>query len=157
MILLLGNMFLVCSIKNMTLALTDVAKTMPLNSTAYCLTHLPLDKMVTVSQTTVSNAFSWMKGFVFWFNFHWSLCLRVQLTISQRWFRSAPSHYLNQCWHISLTHICSTQGRWVKTLRPKQNGRHSVNNISKNAFSSMKIFKFRLWFHWSLFLRVNWQ
>ena len=34
-----------------------------------------------------SNAFSWMKSFVFWLNFHWSLFLRVQLTITQHWFR----------------------------------------------------------------------
>ena len=27
------------------------------------------------------------ENFVFWFEFHWSLFLRVQLTISQHWFR----------------------------------------------------------------------
>ena len=37
------------------------------------LTHLPLDKMAAISQTTFSNAFSWMKSFVFWLKFHWSL------------------------------------------------------------------------------------
>ena len=37
------------------------------------LTHLPLDKMPAVSQTIHSSAFSWMKNFVFWLNFHWSL------------------------------------------------------------------------------------
>ena len=51
------------------------------------LTLLPLDKMAGVSQTTVSYAFSWMKIFVFRFKFHWSLLLRVQLTISEHWFR----------------------------------------------------------------------
>ena len=50
------------------------------------LTHLPWDKMATISQTTFSNAFSWMKSFVFQVNFHWNLFLRVQLTISQHWF-----------------------------------------------------------------------
>ena len=53
-------------------------------------THLnssPLDKMATILQTTFSNAFASMKSFVFWFKFHWSLFLRVQLTISQHWFR----------------------------------------------------------------------
>ena len=87
------------------------------------LTHLPLDKMVAISQTTFSNAFSWMKSFVFWFEFHWSLFLRVQLTICQHWFRKWPgadlatSHYLNQCWPSSPTHICGTRGRWVKGQR----------------------------------------
>ena len=51
------------------------------------LTHLPLDKMVAISQTIFSDAFSWKKSFVFWWKFHWSLFLRVQLTITQHWFR----------------------------------------------------------------------
>ena len=51
------------------------------------LTHLPLNKMATISQTTFSSAFSWMKRFVFWFEFHWSFFLRVQLTIFKHWFR----------------------------------------------------------------------
>ena len=46
------------------------------------LTHLSLDKMADISQTTFSNEFSWMKSFVFW-----SLFLRVPLTIFQHWLR----------------------------------------------------------------------
>ena len=42
------------------------------------LTHLPLDKMATSSQTIFSDAFSWMKSFKLWLQFHWSLFLRVQ-------------------------------------------------------------------------------
>ena len=34
------------------------------------LTHWGRDKMAAIFQTTVSNAFSWMKTFVLWFNFH---------------------------------------------------------------------------------------
>ena len=41
------------------------------------LTHLPVDKMAAISQMIVSDAFSWMKSFVFWLKFHWSLFLRV--------------------------------------------------------------------------------
>ena len=51
------------------------------------LTHLTLDKMDAIPQIIFSDAFSWMKRFVFWLKFHWSLFLRVQLTISQHWFR----------------------------------------------------------------------
>ena len=51
------------------------------------LTHWGRDKMATVSQTTLSNAFSWMKMLEFRLRFHWSLFLRVQLTIFQHWFR----------------------------------------------------------------------
>ena len=44
-------------------------------------------KMATISQTTFSNASSWMKMFEFRLRFHWSLFLGVQTTISQHWFR----------------------------------------------------------------------
>ena len=44
------------------------------------VTHCGRDKMDAISQTTFSNAFSWMKIFEFLFKFHWSLFLRVQLT-----------------------------------------------------------------------------
>ena len=51
------------------------------------LTLLPLDKMAVISQTTSLNIFSWMKMYEFRLKFHWSLFLRVQLTIFQHWFR----------------------------------------------------------------------
>ena len=51
------------------------------------LTHWGRDKMDAISQTTFWSAFSWMKMFEFRFKFHWSLFLRVQLTIFQHWFR----------------------------------------------------------------------
>ena len=51
------------------------------------LTHLGRDKMAAVSQTTLSNAFSWMNMLEFRLRFQWSLFLRVQLTIFQHWFR----------------------------------------------------------------------
>ena len=49
-------------------------------------TH-PLDKMASISQTTLSIASYWMKIFEFRLKFHWSLFLRVQLTIRQHWLR----------------------------------------------------------------------
>ena len=51
------------------------------------LTNLPLDKMAALSQTTFSNAFFWIKSFVFWLKFHWSLFLMIQLTITEYWLR----------------------------------------------------------------------
>ena len=51
------------------------------------LTHWGRDKMDAISQTTFSSAFSWMKMFEFRLKFHWSLFLRVQLTIFNHWFR----------------------------------------------------------------------
>ena len=49
------------------------------------LIHLPVQ--YDHHQMTFSNAFSWMKSFVFSFKFHWSLFPRVLLTICQHWFR----------------------------------------------------------------------
>ena len=46
------------------------------------LTHWGRDKMDAISQTTFLYAFSWMKMFEYRLKFHWSLFLRVQLTIS---------------------------------------------------------------------------
>ena len=47
------------------------------------LSHLSLNKIVAISQKIVSNAFSWTKSFVFWFEFHWSLFPGVQLTVRE--------------------------------------------------------------------------
>ena len=44
------------------------------------------DNMAAISQTTLSNTLSWMKSFEFWIKLHWSMFLRVQLTIFQHWF-----------------------------------------------------------------------
>ena len=44
-------------------------------------THLILDKMAAISQTTILNVFSWIKYVVFWIYFHWSLFLRVYFTL----------------------------------------------------------------------------
>ena len=45
------------------------------------------DKIGAISQTIFSSAFSWMKIFEFRLKFHRSLFQRVQLIISQHWFR----------------------------------------------------------------------
>ena len=63
-------------------------------------------QMDAISQTTFSNAFSWMKMFEFRLKAHWSLFPRVQLTIFQQWFRQwlgagqATSHSLKQWWLV---------------------------------------------------------
>ena len=41
------------------------------------LTDIPWDKMAAISQKVFSDAFSWMKNFVFWLKFHWSLFIRA--------------------------------------------------------------------------------
>ena len=64
-----------------------VSQVRNLVSTVLCLTHWGRDKMAAFSQTTLSNAFSWMKLLEFRLKFHWSLFLRVLLTIFQHWLR----------------------------------------------------------------------
>ena len=51
------------------------------------LTHLLRDKMAAISQAIFSDAFSWMKRFVFCLKFPWWLFLRVQLKRTKQWFR----------------------------------------------------------------------
>ena len=51
------------------------------------LTHWGRDSMGAISQTTHLNTFSWIKIYEFRLKFHWSLFLRVQLTIFHHWFR----------------------------------------------------------------------
>ena len=50
------------------------------------LTHGSRDEIDTVLQTTLSNAFSWLKMYWFRLKIHWSLFPGFQLTISQHWF-----------------------------------------------------------------------
>ena len=54
---------------------------------SFQLTHWGRDKMAAIFQTTFSNAFYWMKIYEFRLKFHWSLFLRVQLTIFKHCFR----------------------------------------------------------------------
>ena len=74
--------------------------------------------MATISQTTFSDSFYWMKIL----EFHWNLYPRVHLTINQHWFKywlvafSVSGHYLNQCYPSSATHICGTRERWVECI-----------------------------------------
>ena len=51
------------------------------------LTHWGQDKMAAFFKTKFLNGFSWMKMYGFRLKFHWSLFLRVLLTIFHPWFR----------------------------------------------------------------------
>ena len=57
------------------------------NHTAPGEVNVALDYMAAILQTTYSNTFSWTKIYFFWVTFHWSLFLRVRLTISRHWLR----------------------------------------------------------------------
>ena len=52
----------------------------------FIFTDLPLDMMTAISQIIFSDAFAWMKRFVFWLKFDWKLFVMVQLTLIWHWF-----------------------------------------------------------------------
>ena len=66
--------------------LNSLAESLFCKSLCY-LTHWGRDNMAAISQTTLSNAFSWIKMLEFRLKYHWSLFIRVKLTIFQHWFR----------------------------------------------------------------------
>ena len=107
-------------------------------SDTFALTHWGRDKIDAILQTTFSNAISWMKMFEFQLKFHWSLFSTVKLTIFQHWFRQwlaaeqATSHYLNQWWPSSTTHICVTRPQWVKVLNSLSHRYHQINPYDSN-------------------------
>ena len=51
------------------------------------LTNIHMGKMAAISQTTLSDAFSWMQTYEFRLRLHWILFRGVELTIFQHWFR----------------------------------------------------------------------
>ena len=85
------------------------------------LTHWGRDNMAAISQTIISNAFSWMKMFEFRLRFHWILFLRVQLTIFPTLFqimawRRPGDKPLSEPMMVRLpTHICVTRPQWVNS------------------------------------------
>ena len=80
----------------------------------HLLTHGGRGKMDVISEMTFSSAFSWIKIFELRLKCHWSLFLRVQLTISSTCLDNGlvPSGNkpLSQPLVVSLlTHICVTR------------------------------------------------
>ena len=83
------------------------------------LTHWGRDKMVDISQTIFSSAFSWMKMYEFRLRFHWNLFPRVQFTIFQHlvlimaWRRQGDKPLSEPMVASLLTHICVARPQWV--------------------------------------------
>ena len=68
-----------CIIACFPLSVLLIIKMLPVLHT---ITHLLLDKMAAISQTIYLDGFPWMENCTFWLKFHWSLFLRVPLTMS---------------------------------------------------------------------------
>ena len=73
------------------------------------LTHWGRDKMDAISQTTLSNAFLWMKMLEFWLKFHWSLFLRFQF----QGCRPGGKPLSEPMMLCLTTHTCVTRPQWV--------------------------------------------
>ena len=80
------------------------------------LTHWGWDKMDAISPKTFSSAFYWMKMYELQLKIHWSLFLRVQLTIFQQimvWHRPGHKPLSEPMLVSSPTHICVTRPQCV--------------------------------------------
>ena len=79
------------------------------------LTHWGRDTITTISQTTFSNAFSWMKMYEFYIDF--SLKNQINnisaLVQVMAWCRPGDTPLSEVYWHI-----CVTGQPWVNSLRP---------------------------------------
>ena len=101
----------------------------------YQSTHLSLDKMAAISQTTFSTACSSMKMLEFWFKFHWGLFLAIQLTIFQ--------HRIGQSREIYSNSVPLSPPHWPypKRIRPLSWPRVAIASSTQNT----KLFIWRTW------------
>ena len=109
------------------------------------LTHWGREKMDAISQTTLSNVFSWMKMIEFRLTFHWSFFPKSVINnipaLVQIMACGRPGDKpLSEPMMVNLlTHICVTRPQWVKhfvygslvkhaysksLLRSRENSRH---------------------------------
>ena len=83
------------------------------------LTHWGRDKLATISQTTISNAFSWMKMLGFRLKFHWSFFPKgrinnIPLLVQIMAWRRPGDKPLSEPTMVRLsTHICVPRPQWV--------------------------------------------
>ena len=82
------------------------------------LTHWGRDKMAAISQTTFSNAFSWMKVHAFCSKFRWGFATKVQINnITEvvqimAWCRPGGKPLSKPMMVSLLTNICVTRPQW---------------------------------------------
>ena len=92
-----------------------------LGHTYHGLTHWSRDKMAAISQTTFSNAFSWLKMFEYWWNFHWcfpkgpinNIPALVQI---MAWRLDGAKPIFEPMMFFLLTHIRVTRPQWVNGI-----------------------------------------
>ena len=111
-------------------------------------THWGQNKMVAISQTTISNAFSWMKTYELRLTFHWNLFLRIQFSntpalVQRMALRRLRDKPLCEPMMVRLlTHICVTRTQWVKHygyihhIGPKRTTKIQSKTMPKNCVHS---------------------
>ena len=92
-----------------------------------------------------------MKSLAFWFEFHWSLFLRVQL---MAWHWTGDKPLLEPMLPSSLMQYVALGGDAL-THWGLNNSAAIFQTIFSNRFSWMKMYQFQMIFHWSLFPRVQ--
>ena len=112
-------------------------------TTHTCFNSPPLHMMTTISQTILSNAFSWMKISVFWFQFHRSLFLRVQINNTtalvqvMAWRRLCVQYNKSLClfygMYCIVIHVLSSFDVW-KTIRKWKLEQHSVTVLGMSTY-----------------------
>ena len=136
------------------------------------LTNFPQEKMAIISRMIFSDAISWMKSFVFWLKVHWSLCLRLQLTITQHAGLGSNTFYQIQIqihffpeFQISNTNTNTLAKIWSNT-NINANTAHQIQIRIHNE-GETKLLPFYRWhcivrrlfylfkFHWKLFPKVQ--
>ena len=120
------------------------------------LTHWGRDKIDAISQTTISNTFSWMKMLECRLKFHWSVFLRVgpinnilSLVQIMAWRRPGDKPLSEPMMVRFPTHICVIRLQWVSTLRPRHNGHHYLDDIFKCILFYENV--------WIFIFKSNWQ
>ena len=131
--------------------------------TASSWTYWGRDKVDIISQTMLWNVYSSMEIFKFWLKCHWSLPIRVQLTILQHWYSKwlgdvqTASHYLNQWWlvcRITIGHpflvelSARRRGRWQSHLT------ETIAEVRWRASARVWGLKLQPRFGWTVLIRI---
>ena len=107
----------------------------------YVNTQWGWDKMAAISQTTLPNAFSWMKMFEYRLRFHRSFVYQCPidnipaLVKIMAWYRSGDKPLSESIMIRLLTHICVTRPQWVKWFHRR--GDRDVQGCRKSYLVTM--------------------
>ena len=92
-------------------------------TTCFCAdTHWGRDKMVLITQSIFSSAFSWTKMYEYCLRFHWNFSPKVRikdipaLVQIMAWRQPGDKPLSEPIMVILLTHICIPRPQWLNTI-----------------------------------------